>query len=141
MAHLAPAHALITPRALHQASLGPCPHVIHHGRYQLGRCCGSKGRAEVAGAALSALNELLTDSRANVRALLAAEDQCRSLFQDYLCCCGIAGHQVQKDSASACSQARRMVGWLDVTMQPGSALAHLWHGAVGFGNYVSLASH
>lgn len=72
----------------------PCPASTQHGPYQHPWCCGSEQHPEVPEEALLTLIDLLTDSRANARVLVAAEREGAALFQRYLRTCGTAGRQV-----------------------------------------------
>ena len=73
--------------------------------------------------ALLTLIDLLTDSRANARLLVAARREGAALFKRYLRTCGSAGRQVHAVCVPAWSELHKMTGCVDRMQHPGSPLA------------------
>ena len=69
--------------------------------------------------ALLTLIDLVSDSPANARALVAAEREGAALFQHYLHTCGVAGRQVHAVCVPACSWSHSVIGHVNLTGHPG----------------------
>ena len=86
-------------------------------------CCGSEEHPKVPEEALLTLIDLLTNSRANARLLVAARREGAALVKRYLRTCGSAGRQVHAACVPAWSEMHRMTAPVDRMQRPGSPLA------------------